>query len=158
MRRLLVLLFALGSVPMTPAPVLAQPGVSYDGCMLMGRPIPSIPTPAIDDIAQARMDPAYGPVILYNPAIVNRARPETRTFFYFHECAHHALGHTLGFSHPETNEQQADCWAVRELFARRLFGVAQLQTVQAEVATSPGDRTHLPGPARGAGLWACLGR
>ena len=78
MRRLLVLLFALGSVPMTPAPVLAQPGVSYDGCMLMGRPIPSIPTPAIDDIAQARMDPAYGPVILYNPAIVNRARPETR--------------------------------------------------------------------------------
>lgn len=141
-----------------PPPAAAQMRATYDGCTLMGRPVPSIPDPSINDIATAGVSPVYGPVILYNPAIVARSRPATQTFFYFHECAHHALGHTLGFAHPQASEQQADCWAVRELVGRRVFGVVELRVVQDEVATSPGDRTHLAGPARAANLYACLGR
>ncbi|OYX31031.1 MAG: hypothetical protein B7Y99_11110 [Caulobacterales bacterium 32-69-10] len=139
-----------------PPPAQAQVQANYGGCTLMGRPVPSIPDPSLNDIAMAGISPVYGPMILYNPAIVNRARAETRTFFYYHECAHHALGHTLGFAHPQASEQQADCWAVRELFGRRLFNPAQLRVVQDEVATSPGDRTHLPGPTRAMNLYACL--
>ncbi len=133
-----VLLACAVSFGGAPAPTArAQVQGTYDGCMLMGRQVASIPDPSIDDIARAGMSRAYGPVILYNPAIVNRARPATRTFFYFHECAHHALGHTLGFAHPQASEQQADCWAVRELMGRRLFSTVELRVVQDEVATSP---------------------
>jgi hypothetical protein len=159
MRRLLACaLVIVGSAAQTPATAQPQVQASYGGCMLMGRPVPSIPDPSIPDIAMAGISPAYGPVILYNPAIVSRARPATQTFFYYHECAHHALGHTLGFAHPQASEQQADCWAVRELVGRRMFSVVELRVVQDEVATSPGDRTHLAGPARAANLYACLGR
>lgn len=146
MRRFLLLLSALAlgaPIGLAPAPALAQWNVAYDGCQAGGRSIPSIPSPSVDGMAQARIDPAFGPAIYYNPARMNRARPETRTFAYFHECAHLALGHTVGLAQPQGNEQAADCWAVRELFARHAFGPAQLQTVQAEHATN---------------LWACLGR
>ena len=83
--------------------------------------------------------------------------PAVQQFFYYHECAHHVLGHTIGAGHPMTNEQAADCWAVRELVGRGIFGPGEVQRTQAWIHTaSPGDWTHLPGPHRAINLNLCL--
>lgn len=131
--------------------------VSYEGCALFGTPVASVADASVPDIAMARLDPAYGPLIIYNPYVVASSLPATRVFFYYHECAHHVLGHTLGYALPLTMEQQADCWAIRELVARGIFGNQEIQQVQWQLANfSPGDWTHLPGPQRAINLYACL--
>jgi len=68
------------------------------------------PDPTINDIAIARLAPNGMPVVLWNPGILLSMQPATQEFFYYHECAHHALGHTLGAYGPGS-ERQADCWA-----------------------------------------------
>ena len=106
---------ALMTVAMT-ATAHAQP--TYEGCTdpMSGRLIPSIPSMAVNDIAIAVRSPQ--PAIVYNPQITHAVSPQTRVFFYWHECAHHQLGHTLGAGHPRMNEQSADCWAIRRLAPR----------------------------------------
>lgn len=142
-------------------PAQAQ-SVSYEGCYLGGRgdrmaAVPSVTDPSLRDVGRA-IGWRGRPVIGYNPYLVELLSPQTRLFFYVHECAHHVLGHTAGEADPNTMEQQADCWAVRDLVAKGLFRPRDVATVQADIARhGRADATHAPGGIRAINLLACLG-
>lgn len=140
---------------------LALPEVAsaqwWGGCRdVLGTPVFDYPNYNLADIAMATIAGGQ-PVILYNPQWVLSVSPETRRFFYFHECGHHALGQVIsGQNIPYASEQAADCWAARTLVRSGEFSRESLRTVQREVSLSPGDWTHLPGPQRALNLIACL--
>ncbi|MEQ8697665.1 MAG: hypothetical protein RLT05_14040 [Bauldia litoralis] len=95
------------------------------------------------------------PVILFNPVVLSRFQPATRTFWYYHECAHHALGHSLGHR-PVSRERDADCWAIRQMKARGLLSAARLRTIQRDLYPLNGDgHIYLPGPQRAAHVGFC---
>ncbi|MCK6576261.1 hypothetical protein L6V77_34870, partial [Myxococcota bacterium] len=132
--------------------------VTYEGCRdAYGRPVASVMSPGIPDIAMATI--ANGaPVILYNPTILSWVSPATRVFFYGHECAHHALGQVNGTPSDISKEQAADCWSVRTLMSAGILNPFALQSIQADLARlAPGDWQHLPGVQRAINLNACLG-
>lgn len=135
-------------------PVKGQ--VTYEGCYIgNGVPVASVAA-NVPDIAMATIWNSQ-PVIFYNPQVSSVVSPPTRVFFYFHECAHHVLGHTIGMGFPLMAEQQADCWAIVTLVQSGRFGPAEVQMVQNELALhGRGDWTHLPGPQRAINLQACL--
>lgn len=130
----------------------------WGGCRdALGTPVLEYPDNSLGDIAMATIVRG-GPAIIYNPQVVLSVRPETRRFFYFHECGHHALGQVIsGRSIPYLSEQQADCWAARSLVEGGEFTLDDLRAVQIDVSRSPGDWSHLPGPQRALNLVACLG-
>lgn len=68
------------------------------------------PDPTINDVAISLIPPSGIPTVLWNPNVTSKLRRETVEFFYYHECAHHRLGHTLG-AYPVGIEIAADCWA-----------------------------------------------
>lgn len=68
------------------------------------------PDRTIKDVAISLIPPNGVPTVLWNPDVTSRLRPETVEFFYYHECAHHRLGHTLG-NYRAGTEIVADCWA-----------------------------------------------
>ena len=88
--------------------------ITYDGCVdFCGQPVASILDYSIDDVAVARIEQGQA-VIRYNPNALAQMSGPTRRFFYVHECAHHALGHTV--QHPSlSNEKEADCWAINTM-------------------------------------------
>ena len=128
------------------------------GCIdMFGQPILPVVSHRITDVGMARRDRYRGPLIIYNPRLLARLKPQTRVFFYAHECAHHALGHTVGLGHPMAAEQDADCWAVRNLVRRNILSAHDVTVVQGDLAAlARGDRTHLPGPERAKRLPGCL--
>ncbi len=138
---------------------LAGPASSqwWGGCRdAIGTAVFDYPDYSLPDIAGATISGGR-PVIFYNPNVVLSVSQSTRRFFYFHECAHHALGHVLsGQTIPYATEQEADCWAARTLVSSGSFTAADLRAVQADVSQVPGDWTHLPGPRRALNLVACL--
>jgi hypothetical protein len=95
------------------------------------------------------------PVILFNPVIMRRFQPATRTFWFYHECAHHALGHSLGHR-PASRERDADCWAIRQMRQRGLLTSARLRTIEQDLYPLAGDGyLYLPGPQRAAYVGYC---
>ena len=136
------------------SPAYAQ--VTYDGCVdFRGIPVASVLNNAIPDVAAARVVQGQ-PVIYYNTVVLSWLPPQTRLFFYAHECAHHTLAH-LARGNLGTMEQEADCWGVRELYRHGLLDDGDVATIQSSLKLSPGDWTHLPGPYRAINLAACLG-
>jgi hypothetical protein len=129
--------------------------IAYEGCHASGYPVATISDYSIPDIAVARIEGGR-PVIRTNPQVLAWMQRPTRIFFYFHECAHHVLGHT--FAGPSmSREQEADCWAIRQLRASGSFGPREITVVQNDLAQfGRGDWTHLPGPYRAINLQACL--
>lgn len=102
-------------------------------------------------------DPFGRPLIAYDPTVLSTViHPQTRRFFYAHECGHHALGHPLqGIVLGQ--EQQADCWGIVTLFKAHAISDDDVAVIQGDMATiGPGDWTHLPGPVRAINLVACL--
>ena len=70
--------------------------VTFDGCLdIRGMAVASIPNNNLNDVAMAVLSPKDEPVIIYNPLALSWSQPQTRLFFYYHECAHHALGHVF---------------------------------------------------------------
>src|ERR1700756_2461899 len=151
-RRFLLLLVLL----ISPS-VLAQ--VTYEGCHdINGLAVASVRNDAINDVAMATIYNG-APVIFYNVRVLTWLSSATRRFFYAHECAHHALGHTLGASYPNDREQEADCWAIQTLVNRRLIDATDLQAIQSDIARfGRADWAHLPGPQRAINLARCLGQ
>jgi hypothetical protein len=138
------------------APPRAEAQVSYEGCRAGGVPVASIANSSINDVAYAMVDNYGRPIILYNPYVLQIASQPTRMFFYYHECGHHVLGHTIGRGHAMSREQEADCWAIREL-VRNGFGRSQVNAIQRDIAAfGRGDWTHVPGPQRAINLDRCL--
>ena len=115
-----------------------------------------IPNRGIPDIGQAALINGK-PAILFNSAVAARFPLSVGEFFLYHECGHHALGHTLVGGIPIINEQAADCWAVRTLTSSGGFNSADVDTVQAAIARfGRSDWSHLPGPIRSINLRSCL--
>ncbi len=122
----------------------------------LGTPVTVIPTPALNDIGQASVYRGR-PVIFFNAAFAQRFPSDVVTFFLYHECGHHALGHVLGAGFPLANEQAADCWAARTLVSQGKFDEDDIRTVQVAIAQfGRADWTHLPGPMRAMNLAGCL--
>ncbi len=77
----------------------------------------------IQDLAQAHLfppSPLGMPVIYYNPVIGSVFPQEFLTFAYFHEIAHHQLGHLVSAAlgvkpYSRENEFEADWYAVIQL-------------------------------------------
>jgi hypothetical protein len=129
----------------------------WGGCVdSEGRRVPDRANFYLNDIAVSRLDPSGYPIIEYNPNIVLRVSPPTRRFFYLHECGHHALGHIARNRYvPFASEQEADCWAARAMRDEGLSS-QELGAIQADISTSQGDWSHLPGPRRAINLEGCL--
>ena len=143
------------TVLLTPAITFGQ--ITFDGCFdIRGAPVASIASP-VNDVAKAGLGPTGNPVIYYNPNVLRWMAPETRLFWYGHECAHHALGHLFGSAHPLHAEQQADCWGINTLVEEGYLRESDLPVIQKDLSPSPGDWTHLPGPQRAINLARCLG-
>lgn len=134
--------------------------VTYGGCTdLYGVAVASIQRD-VNNVAIATRLPGSGaPVIYYNPSVLSWFKAPTRLFWYGHECAHHKLGHTIGYAFPLTAEQAADCWSIKTLYDAGLIDDQEVCTIATDMhKTGPGDWTHLPGSQRGINLFACLGR
>ena len=133
--------------------------VTFDGCVdYRGIAVASVRNDGINDVAIARSAPNGAPIIEYNVQVLAKLQPQTRLFFYAHECAHHALAHGVR-GHPLTREQEADCWAVRTLTERGDLDDDDMDIVQSDITQAgPGDWTHLPGPQRAINLRRCLGQ
>lgn len=134
---------------------LAQ--VVFEGCGdINGIQVPSIQSTAINDIAVATIQNGW-PVIIYNPDVANRFPRDVRAFFFAHECGHHALGHVLYGMINIAAEQEADCFAIRNLVERGLFNEHNIYSVQVALSNfARGDWSHLPGLRRAINLRACL--
>ena len=139
------------------APVaLAQP-FTFDGCHdYYGRPVMSVPNDRLPDVARAFVAPNGQPVIEYNRYVLSSLSPQSRLFWYGHECGHHALGHNFGTSHPLSVEQEADCFGIVTLVEEGYLDLGDIRIIQREISRSPGDWTHLPGPRRAVNLGRCL--
>jgi hypothetical protein len=138
----------------------ANAQATYDGCVAPGGvPVASVRNDAINDVAMASYVATYtgpAPVIFYNTGVLSWLAPQTRLFFYAHECAHHVLGHVLSGLRLG-QEQEADCWGIRTLVSAGLLSDADIDIVQKDiVAFGRGDWTHLPGPQRAINLRRCL--
>lgn len=135
---------------------VAEAQITFDGCVdYRGIPVASIADTRVPDVAIATYAPTGEPIIVYNPSALSWLSAPTKLFFYVHECAHHVLGHGVS-GHPMTAEQEADCWAIRELVQRRMISPAGFQAIQNDIARfGRGDWTHLAGPQRAISLGDC---
>jgi hypothetical protein len=133
--------------------------VTFDGCVdSMGVAVASVQNFAVSDVAQASFASNGAPIILYNPRVLSWFAPQTRLWWYGHECAHHALGHLHLQAFPPAAERQADCWAAKELVRKGLLARSDLQIVAADLARlARGDWSHLPGAYRGIDVISCGG-
>ncbi|WP_050930125.1 hypothetical protein [Aestuariivita boseongensis] len=97
------------------------------------------PDPSIPDIAVARTSPNGQPIVLWNPSILMPRPAATQEFFYYHECAHHALGHALGAYGPG-GERQADCWAKQTMIQVGVMTPQKYQTIRKDllILSTPG--------------------
>jgi hypothetical protein len=153
--RLLLTLLALSGA-FCAWPLIAQ--ITYDGCQdIRGISVASVLDYSVRDVAVAMLAPNGAPIIRYNPSVLSWFQPETRLFWYGHECGHHALGHSFGTAFPSQMEQQADCFGIRELIKSGVLSRRDVSTIQADLSRlGSGDWTHLPGPIRAMNLKACL--
>lgn len=123
-----------------------------------GVPVVEMASYRIKDVAQAGRLPDGRPVIYYNPDVLKFLSQPSRTFFEYHECAHHLLGHPLDGVTQE-DEQAADCWAVRTLVRDNILDLADVKTIQRDFkAFARQDETHQKGSQRSIELERCLQR
>ena len=113
-----------------------------------GIPVMTKPAPYLNDVGMARIEGNGLRVIYLNPVILGQLPPFIQLFWYAHECAHHALGHTYGFNQLY-REVEADCWAVRLGRNQGWLTPGQLNAMHDYFVTNPGSPWgHLPGPQR----------
>ncbi len=93
-----------------------------------------IPISGLPEAAMASFD-SYGPVVYFNPVVMQQLTPGVRRFFFLHETAHHMLGHVQArqmmgdpwnrrWLHPNL-ERAADCYAAQRLSPQERNAVAQ---------------------------------
>jgi hypothetical protein len=129
-------------------------------------PVREIPVPALQDIAMTSFD-QFGPVISYNPVLVEQAGPALAAFFRAHEYGHVELNHIQRefFQANAYNrawirkdyEREADCYAariLRESFPEAI--PAAIGFFNARGATA-GDWYHPTGYDRAEVVRACDG-
>ncbi len=120
--------------------------------------IREIPVPALHDIAIASFD-QWGPVIYYNPNLIEQAGPLAAAFYMAHEYAHHYLGHIVQQeawnAHPYLQpwldadmENEADAYAIEYWVDMGNKAVIQAGAHMLWTANTAGNQTHPPSRAR----------
>ena len=139
--------------PAVPVPLPNDPlGV---GCRdFRNRPVRTLDVAALGDVGRAEFIEGF-PVIMLDPAVMEKLPASLQTFFILHECAHHVLGHL--FAPTVESEKEADCWAIHEGRKRKTFSHDDVLAWKPHFAASLGSKMgHLPGPERVAFLLACF--
>jgi hypothetical protein len=120
----------------------------------LGQPVAFIPNPTLNDIGMS--NPGYPPTIQLNPIVLSQLPAPMQLFWWGHECAHHALGHTIGVSADITREVQADCWAIQKGKEAGVITRRDIEGFGPYLANSLGSPWgHLPGPQRIATFLRC---
>lgn len=132
--------------------------ITFDGCRdIRGVPVASVLDVNVRDVAVAGLTPNGAPIIRYNPTVLSWFQPQTRLWWYGHECGHHALGHNFGTTHPLRVEQDADCFGIRSLVDAGLVDNSDIAVIQQDLSRlGSGDWSHLPGRVRAVNLRRCL--
>lgn len=118
-----------------------------------GQAVATIVNNTINDIARASN--GAPPLIEINTNIFFQLPRKMQLYVYGHECAHHALGHTLGFV-DFTSESQADCLSIRIGKQQGWLSRAEVVAFAPYLANNPGTPWgHLPGPQRAQLLVQC---
>lgn len=125
-----------------------------------GNSVPALPDPSIPDIAFATFRPGVGPVILYQPVVVTAPGP-LRLFMYYHECAHHTLGHVLrqtqGLPTLPTSEVDADCASLVTLAGGGSLSLSGFAIIRQAFVGNPARPPLYPaGPVRVQLMDNCL--
>ncbi len=130
--------------------------ITYDGCRdFRGIPVASVSS-NVDNVAIATLGSAGEPIIFYNENVLSYFHPITRLFWYFHECGHHALGHTFG-NIPVLREKQADCWAIVNMYQLGMLDQNQFAIIQSDISQLSGDGwVYLPGHQRALSFSYCV--
>lgn len=105
--------------------------------------------------AMAGRRPDGTPFMVFDPQRMAALHPVTRLFVFYHECAHHVLGHTAGNQHNH-REIDADCWAIRHLQQAGRIDIRGIRFVQRDVSRWNGSQVHLPGPERAQHIGRCF--
>lgn len=92
----------------------------------------------LPEVAIARYNGYEGYIIL-NPLRMANMPTELKLFIFAHECGHLVL---------RGSEADADCWAVRLGRDQGWFVGENFKYLVDDLANSPGDFTHAPGPER----------
>jgi hypothetical protein len=109
----------------------------------------------INNVAIAGRTKDGRPFIAYNAKALKRFHPLTRIYIYYHECAHHRLGHSSGYR-PQNRENAADCFAIRYMTRRGMLNERRLRIIMRDVRRAGGgDAVHLPGAQRARLLAQC---
>jgi hypothetical protein len=98
------------------------------------------------------------PTIRYNQQLLPRLLPQTRLFFFAHECARHAMGEAGQLAHTVARSREADCLGLATLLEAGLIKRDELPAIQADLDFSEADWTLLPGLPRSFDLAACPAR
>lgn len=118
-----------------------------------GQRVAFVANPWLNDVGRAR--PGMPPTIEMNPAVLGQLPRTMQLFWYGHECAHHALGHTIG-GLSLASESAADCWAVQTGRRQGFLSRADIESFVPYLYGNPGSPWgHLPGPQRIAQLMSC---
>lgn len=123
----------------------------------LGNPVPVVNSPGLQDVAYSTVQ-AGTPVILVNPNLA-MTPGSYQAFAFFHECAHHGLGHILMIAHgqnpPMSAEVDADCVSIVQLAQMGLTNRDLIQ-IQQRMIPSPGGGRYPAGPVRANLLVTCL--
>ena len=157
--RTLAAITIAGTLAISMTPQVASAAGSFDRCFdPQGRPVVVFASQKVkpSQVAIAGRARDGRPIIAYNKAAMKQFHLITRVYIYYHECAHHVLGHSSG-NRPVTRESDADCWAIRYMARRGLLNWRGLRWVQKDLSRfGSGDRVHPPGSQRAAYAERCF--
>lgn len=127
-RYILAFILLIGSTLSLSAPI--SPPAPGECRNYFGSPVRYIPLPSH---AFDRLFPNYmfaaaisSNLIVYDLRELGSVSPELQELVYWHECAHHALGHTISSAYQSQSsrrheEDQADCYAAKAAKKNRSF-------------------------------------
>ena len=149
----LSLLFAL--LALLPASVMAAATTTFEGCSdTAGHTVAVIADDSLPTLVGSTVDAGQA-TIRYNSTLLPRLLPQTRLFFFAHECARHAMGEATKASHSVARSREADCLGLATLLEARLITREQLPAIQADLDFSESEWALLPGLPRSFDLAAC---
>ncbi|MBL4614509.1 MAG: hypothetical protein JKY27_06525 [Magnetovibrio sp.] len=145
----------LAVVMLATATIATAAGGSFRCVLNDGETVLILEDRNLQNVAVARRDQTGRRTIVTNPTYMELFQPATQWFWLAHECAHQQLGHTLGNYGPD-REQQADCYAVRQMIKHSEVDLAGLKAIQNDISKVAGDgKAYRSGPERAAEITAC---
>lgn len=126
-----------------------------------GEIVIEIPDNSINDVAMAKLEGDNAAVIRYNTRVLSTLAPQTRRWFYAHECAHHMRGHMFGpggnLTFRRIAEQEADCAGTEYLWRTGELSMADISVIQRDIDNlGPGDWIYLSGRQRAINVARCM--